>query len=201
MTKSFLSLIGCIAIVSAALAAQERGRGDRGRGGTQAQPRTPQGVGRGYIPPRGPAPVRTPPPARTPPPTRTPPPQSAVPRTRDLPGHPDAPHVHPNNGAWIGHESGRNDSRFRVERPWEHGRFTLGFGPSFVFRLEGGNRERFWFQGSYFQVIPADYADCADWNWTSDDVVIYADPDHDGLYLAYNPRLGTYVHVIYLGPG
>jgi hypothetical protein len=125
-------------------------------------------------------------------------PQQEHPHFNDRPGHPDAPHVD-NGRRWVGHDSGRDDPHYHMDHPWEHGRFEGGFGPQHRWRLEGGDPRRFWFHGWYWTVAPWDLAYAGDWLWDQDDIVIYPDPDHDGWYLAYNTRLGTYIHVQYMG--
>jgi hypothetical protein len=154
-------------------------------------PQKSEPVGRGYIPAHGPTHASRPaPPAHQP--------QNAPhPTFRDQPDHPAAPHVHPSTGEWVG--SGPNP-HYHLDHPWEHGHFPGHIGRSYVYRLAGGGPSRFQFGGFFFSVAPYDVDYCSDWLWDSDDIVIYVDPDNPGWYLAYDVRLGTYVHVMYLGP-
>jgi len=220
--KAIIRLFAVTLMLAVAAFAQES-RGEqrpgqgRQQGGQQPQQRGGEtGVGNGHIPAHGPAPVQRPPQSSAPArggehdgrenarpsaePNRGSGPQENQRRSfRDRPDHPDAPHVHAGTDQWVGHDTGPNDSRYHLDHPWEHGRFNGDIGPRHVWRLRGGDRDRFNVDGHFFQVAPYDYDYTNGWLWDNDDIVIYPDPDHPGWYLAYNVRLGTYAHVMYLG--
>lgn len=187
-----------VSMVAAGSASAQGRQGDPQRG-NETKPAAPARaqVGGGYIPTRGPARTPATKARRSAVPTRGA--AQPVQRTADAPGRPVAPHVDAGTGRWVGHDAGSNDPHFRLARPWPHGRFTAGVGNQYVWRMRGGTQDRFDIGGYYFQVAAFDDVYATDWLWNNDDIVIYADPDHVGWYLGYNVRLGTYVHVMYLG--
>jgi hypothetical protein len=180
--RAFLSCLGLLFVFSVSVGAQEREREKE-----KAPPPAPHPQAARHIPAHGPAPAA---PARQP--------AAHEPSARPEASHPTAHHVDADD-RWIGHDSGRGDRQFHQDHPFAHGRFTGGFGPQHVFRLAGGGPRHFVFSEFAFEVVPVDFGFCNDWLWDSDEIVIYEDPDHDGYYLAYNVRTGTYVHVLFLG--
>ena len=176
--KLVKGILAAALLVSFSTLAQHSAGGSHGGGDVHP-------VGGGHIPAHGPSAMQGHP--------------HGPPVVSDRPGHPTAPHVHPEGDRWVGHETGRDDPHYHLDHPWEHGHFPGAIGAGHVWRLHGGDHNRFAVGAFFFSVAAFDFAYCADWLWDSDDIVIYDDPDHVGWYLAYNARLGTYVHVDYQG--
>jgi len=215
MTHS-IRILALMMLVPALAVAQGRGQRGRGHQAPPSPPAHPQAppsapprarpaqpaVGGGYIPQHGPPRGR----GYLPPQQRSRPepgargggtaPQ-ARPDYRDEQNHPNAPHV-ALNGRWVGNP-GHDAAHYGLARPWEHGHFPGGIGANHVWRLAGGGPNRFELGGYYFQIAPYDDPFCGDWLWDRDDIVLYVDYDNPGWYIAYNVRLGTYCHVMYLG--
>jgi len=178
-----------------------------------AQDREPAAVGGGHIPARGPAAQGAAGSAQASQPSQHQPGDARAGNfiPVDEKGHPNVPHVDVRSDRWVGHDTAAGDPHYHLDRPWAHGRFTGGFGPEHAFALEldkagpglaewlAGGLERATFGGFYWNFAAYDYNIPRSWKWNGDRVVVYQDPVHDGWYLAYSPRLGTYAHVEYLG--
>jgi hypothetical protein len=204
MLRHTLARLAIIAAASLMPSATALAQHEEHRGGPSPAAHFPAG------PPRGPMPNRpvtvAPPAPRAGVAVPAPPPHEMAPRPpiarqpQPVPRE-QRPHVD-QEGHWVGHEGRRDeDDRYRIGRPWPHGRFAGPIGRGHAYRLHGWDpgRHRFWFGNAYFLIAPDDVGYVDDWNWDADYVVIYDDPDHPGWYLAYNTRLGTYAHVEYEG--
>jgi hypothetical protein len=99
----------------------------------------------------------------------------------------------------LGHEHDRDDARFHQQSPWAHGRFHGRIGSNETWHLRGGTPGRFYVGAGYFRVARWEYGYVNNWYWDRDEILFFDDPDAEGWYVAYNVRLGTSVHVVFLG--
>lgn len=193
---AFIKKASALFAMTACLSLPALAQGGRGkpaaRGAVAAHAPARPEVGGGHIPAHGPARA----PAHKAAPVAA---KAAAPNYAHATGHPNAPHVDAKTDKWVGHDTRAGEAGLRLEHPWSHGHFGGVFGPTHVYRLNGGDYRRFGFDGAFFSVAAVDYGYAGDWLWSSDDIVLYDDPDDVGYYLAYNVRLGTYVHVEYIG--
>lgn len=160
----------------------ERGN-QQGRPGVQGdQNHPPRGNG-GHIP--------------QPPPQRE---HNAKPETQRLPDGRSSNLPHVADDRWYGHDR-PNDKRYRVDHPFEHGRFDR-IGPDYRWSVvrEDLDHRYVWFPDGYFQVADWDWPVAQNWCWNcGDDFVVYDDPDHPGWYMLYNIDTGQYVHAMFMG--
>lgn len=112
--------------------------------------------------------------------------------------HREAVPARPDRDDRYGYRGDRDRDRWYAGRPYAYGRFVW-VGPRYVWRMHGGSALHFNINGAWFSVAPFDYDYAGGWLWDYDDIIINDDPGHIGWYIAYNVRLGTSVHVQYLG--
>src|ERR1700722_12349476 len=148
---TFITMLAILVISSAPALAQKGGGGGGARAGGGARGGGAMHVGGGHIPARGPAPMAH---APAPAPANRGNAGNARASFRDQAGHPEAPHVHAEGDQWVGHNTGRNDAHYHLDKPFEHGRFAGEIGRNHIYRIEGGARDRFWFGGFAFSVAP-----------------------------------------------
>ena len=140
--RGLLALLALLVLTNLFAFTQRRGFGREGFGGALSGEGPP--LGGGFIRPEGP-PVNS---------WRRS--ASVIPNFTDGDRRPKAPQLHWN---WrrVGHDFDC-DQRFQLDHPSEYGGFRGGFGPRYVFRLEGCDSTRLGFRGYAFRVAPFERA-------------------------------------------
>ena len=130
----------------------------------------------------------------------TPAPQPAPRVLAEKPGHPNAPHVDVQTSHWVRHETGRADVNYHLDRPWEHGHFP-GYDRRDS-RLSSRRRQpaTVWIRRILLQRGAIRLRVCQRLAVGHGRHRALRRSGSPRLLLGVRCRLGTYVHVLYLGP-